>query len=177
MARFAPQLAAAAAVLSVGAAAIHAAAAGPHFEEWAPFGVLFAIAALAQAVWGALVLARPSARLVAAGVAGNVAIIAAWALSRTAGLPVGPDAGTPEPVAVLDAVASVFELGGVVTAGALLAGSRFVRPFAVRTTGRFALAAAVVVVAITGTALAQDGAGHHHPAPAHEHEHATPHHH
>ena len=134
-------------------------------------------AALAQAVWGALVLARPSARLVAAGVAGNVAIIAAWALSRTAGLPIGPDAGTPEPVAALDAVATAFELGVVVTALALLAGGRFVRPFAVRTTGRFAFAAAVVVFSITGTALAQDDAGHHPPAPAHEHEHTTPHRH
>ena len=35
-----------AALLSAGAAAIHAAVAGPHFEEWATFGVLVAAAVL-----------------------------------------------------------------------------------------------------------------------------------
>ena len=109
--------------------------------------MLFAIAALAQAVWGALVLARPSARLVAAGVAGNVAIIAAGAVADggAAGRPRRRDA---RPVAVLDAVASVLETGASSCRRAPR--GQPVRP-AVRgqTTGRFALAAAVVVVAIT----------------------------
>ena len=160
------RLAVTAALLSIGAAAIHAAVAAPHFEVWAPFGVLFAAAALAQAAWGALVLAGPSARLLAAGGAGNAAILAGWGLSRTAGLPVGPDAGTPEPVGVLDSVASAFELGIVVAVAVLLAGGR---SFSGRATGRFALAAAAVVLSVAGTAIAYGGSGHHHPRPAHDH--------
>lgn len=158
------------ALLSAGAAAIHAAVAGPHFEEWAPFGILFAAAALGQVVWGALVLVRPSRLLLAAGAAGNAAILGAWALSRTAGLPVGPEASTPEPIAALDAVASAFELGIVVVAAVLFWGGR---SSAGRATGRFALAAAVVVASVTGTALAYGEAGHHHPSPTQEHHHTS----
>ena len=135
---------------------------------WAAFGVVFAATALAQAAWGALVLVRPGRLVLAAGAAGNAALLAAWALSRTAGLPVGPGAGIPEPIAALDAVASAFELGIVVVAAVLL----WVRWWSGgRATGRFALAAAVAVPSVTGTVLAYGEAGHHHPSPAHEHHH------
>ena len=63
-------------------------------------------------------LVSPSRRLLAAGAAGNAGVIAGWALSRTAGLPVGPEPWTPEPATLLDGAATAFELG--VVAGSLI---------------------------------------------------------
>src|SRR3712207_6118876 len=89
------------AFLAAVAAAIHAAVAAPHFEEYVPFGVLFLVTALAQAAWAVLVLVAPSAPVLAAGVAGNVGVVAAWALSRTTGLPFGREPWVAEPIAAL----------------------------------------------------------------------------
>ena len=41
---------------------------------------------------------------------GNAAIVLLWIVTRTAGTLIGPDAHTPEPVGVPDAVASGLEL-------------------------------------------------------------------
>ena len=149
---------------------------------YAPFGLLFLASALGQTVWAVLLLAAPSARLLAAGAAGNLGILAAWALSRTTGLPVGPEPGTPEPIGALDIAASAFELGLVVAALLLIA----VRgPLATpgRQVKHFAAIAAAVLVAVTGAAFAkaQAGAGHHgaatkhHADPALDQAHAAPH--
>ena len=127
VARFAAELTVAAALCSVGAAAIHAAVTAPHLEASVPTGALFLLAALGQAVWAALVLVRPSGRLLLAGVAGNLAILAGWGLSRTAGLPIGPDAWIPERVTALDATASALELV-VVAVCLVLARERTYRP-------------------------------------------------
>ncbi|MFL5980264.1 MAG: hypothetical protein ACJ74D_13965 [Gaiellaceae bacterium] len=110
----------AAALFSAGAAAIHYAVIADHLEEWWVFGLFFAATGVAQLLWAALVVASPSRRLIWLGVFGNAAIVAAWIVTRTAGSPIGPDAGMPEPVGVADSVATVFELGVVVTG--LLAG-------------------------------------------------------
>jgi hypothetical protein len=91
--RFDPALAAA--LLSAGAAAIHASAAGPHLAEHLLVGALFVVTALAQAAWAALLLTAPSWPLLAAGVVGNLGVMAAWALSRTIGLSFLPGAGAP----------------------------------------------------------------------------------
>ena len=45
-------------------------------------------------------------------------LVALWAVSRTAGLPIGPGAWMPEPVQTLDVSATVLEL--VLVAGALV---------------------------------------------------------
>jgi len=70
--------------------------------------------------WAVGVLLSPSPRLVGTGIVGNAGVAAAWALSRTAGLPVGPDAWTPEPVTILDGAATAFELGIVAACAVLL---------------------------------------------------------
>ena len=176
-ARPAARIAGTAALMSAAAAAIHIAVAGPHFREYAPFGLLFGATALAQAAWAALMIAVPSGRLLAAGAAGNTAIVGAWALSRTVGLPVGPGRWTPEPAAALDVAASMLELGVVAAAVALLAAGRPLAPRGSRELRYLAAVATAAVVAITGAALAQGGTDHHHPpGPAgHDHVHRAPH--
>jgi hypothetical protein len=178
-ARRVARVAVAAALMSAAAAAIHAAVAAPHFREYAPFGLLFAATAFAQAAWAMLMIAAPSARLLAAGAAGNAAIVGAWALSRTVGLPVGPGRWTPEPAAALDVAASTLELGVVAAAIALLAAGRPLAPPGSRELRYLAAAAGTAaVVAIGGAALAHGGGvGHHHPPGQadHGHVHGAPH--
>jgi hypothetical protein len=178
--RFEPAIAAA--LLSAGAAAIHASAAGPHFAEHLAFGGLFVVTALAQAAWAALVLTAPSARLVAAGVLGNVGVAIAWALSRTVGLPFDSEPWVPEPVGALDLAATSFEVVAVAAGVLVLGAGGPYRPVSGRAAGRFATVAAVVVAAATSAAFAGTPAGGHDhghaaapaAAPAAQHHHAVP---
>jgi hypothetical protein len=104
-----------AALLSAGAAAIHFAAAGSHFQEWWGFGAFFVASGLAQLVWAVLAVRSPSRSVLWAGVVGNAAILILWIVTRTAGTLVGPDAQTPEAIGVPDVVASGLELSIVLT--------------------------------------------------------------
>ena len=82
------------------------------------------------------------ARLIAAGASvtardsrGRTALLAAtaisagplllWLYSRTAGLPFGPEAGTPESVGVPDILACSLEVGSLIAALALLRSTRW----------------------------------------------------
>jgi hypothetical protein len=77
----------------------------------------------------------------------SLAAIALWALSRTAGLPVGPEAGEPEPVGRADLAAVALEAATVLAAillawpGARLAGRR---------PGRAATAGVMAIALLTG---------------------------
>lgn len=115
------------AVASVGAAAVHAAVVPEHFEEAASYGVFFTIAAVVQLVYSVLLLVRPSRLLVATGIAGNVALISLWLLTRTIGIPLGPDAGSAESFGVLDILASSCEAMVVLAGIAALARGRLAR--------------------------------------------------
>ncbi|MFI6292595.1 hypothetical protein ACIBEJ_13470 [Nonomuraea sp. NPDC050790] len=108
------------AALSAGAGAVHFAAMGEHFAlDWR-HGVFFAAAGWAQLGWAAVILRRAGRGVLLAGIAGNAAIVALWGLSRTAGVPFGPGAGTPEPVGAPDVLATVLEIALVCCALALL---------------------------------------------------------
>jgi hypothetical protein len=98
------------ALAGVAAAAVHVVVMPDHFEESALYGTFFATAAIAQFGYSALLLARPSRSLLAAGVLGNAAILVLWLITRTVGIPLGPAAGTTETFGGLDVLASVFEL-------------------------------------------------------------------
>lgn len=96
--------------LSGGAGIIHVVAAPGHFAEIGDLAGGFVAAALFQLLWIRWCLAGPSHRAVAVGIAGNVAIIGAWAWTRTVGLPFGELAGVAEPVGYPDAASVLFEV-------------------------------------------------------------------
>jgi hypothetical protein len=104
--------------LSAVAAGVHAWVVPEHLEEYPLFGVFFVVIAVGQAGWAAAVLRRPTARLRGAGIALSAALLALWGLSRTAGVPVGPEPWEAEPAALMDVVAGLAELGVIVLAGA-----------------------------------------------------------
>jgi hypothetical protein len=86
--------------LSLGSGVIHFAVAGEHFDVTWYHGTFFAVVAWLQLVWAAALIVRPTRQLLALGALGNFAIIVVWFVSRMWGLPVGPEAGHPEPVAL-----------------------------------------------------------------------------
>ena len=95
--------------LAWGAGLIHVVAAFDHVDEYVPFAVFFALLAPLQFAWGVAVYRRPDRRLLIAGAVGSLAIVALWILSRTTGVPIGPQAWQPERVGVLDAICSADE--------------------------------------------------------------------
>jgi hypothetical protein len=96
------------------AAAIHASATGPHFEQSPLFAGAFAAMAVAQGGWMILIFVVPSRRRYLAGAWLNGAVVLIWLVSRTVGLPVGPDPWVAEPVGAMDATATLAELLAVV---------------------------------------------------------------
>ena len=104
----------------VSSAAIHAAVVLPHLDEWPAAGLFFLVLTVAEVtVADRLRGARPHLALVAAALVSAVPLVV-WAVSRTAGLPFGPEAGTPEAIGLADVVACLLELGTLVVALVLL---------------------------------------------------------
>ncbi len=102
-------------VLSSSAGAVHLAEANHHFAEWWWAGVFFVVVAAAQLTFAPLFL-LPSTRSAFAviGIAGNLAVIGVYVMSRTTGVPVGWHRWTPEPARPLDVSTTLVELALVV---------------------------------------------------------------
>jgi hypothetical protein len=123
-----------AAGLSLLAGLVHAWAGPEHAREWWAYGLFFAAAAAAQGVYGLILWTQgievrggwPAVRVpvYAAGILGNVGIIAVWLVSRTVGVPIGPEAFETEPVGALDAASKTLELALVAVLGILWMGAR-----------------------------------------------------
>ncbi len=153
---------AAAAVASVGAGLIHAAAAGSHSDN-TTLAWLFALCAVAQIGWAGLVVARPLRLVVLAGMAVNAVCVAVWALTRTVGL--GGAFGGVEEVGFQDLLAAVLATVAVVGCGLAL-----VRPSRARRLDVPAIGVACFLVLVL--AVPAMAAGHSHDA-GHSHEDAT----
>src|SRR5436190_20568406 len=92
------------------AAAIHVVASADHFGEWWLFGLFFAVLAGWQASWGILLFREPSERALITGAGVNTGVALLWLMTRTIGLPLGPETWSPERIGVLDVAATVDEL-------------------------------------------------------------------
>ncbi len=108
---------------SVGAAVVHADVIASHFQESALYGWFFVLSALTQLAWGLLILRRADRALLMGGAIGNGLIVALWLVTRTSGLPTGPEPWRAESVGGLDVLATVLELALVVGSVAVLAAS------------------------------------------------------
>lgn len=154
----------AAALLTAGAAAIHLGVAQAHFAEWWASGAFFLGAAAAQSAWAVAAWTRsPVRRRLGIGAALNLGLVAIWALSRTAGIPLGPGGGAPEPVGAADLITVAMEGLATVaitaqvwtpTAGARLVGS------SARRAMLLGAGVALAVVTASGVALAAPEPGH-----------------
>lgn len=145
--------------LSLGAGAIHATVTGDHFHESAILGMAFVAVTVFQLGWAVVVIARPAHRVLLAGAAVNTAAIAAWAVSRTVGLPVGSTPWTPEPVGAIDLVCVGLEAAFVVVALIAASGASLRTGIPRSVTGALGAAVALLVTGGTTFAVAAAPAG------------------
>src|SRR5580765_2622775 len=104
------------AALSGTAGAIHLAMVPSHWASAPVEGVGFAIVGWLQIAIAVVMLAMPSRMLLRVVMLVNVGAVGAWAVSRTAGLPVGEHAGQPHDAQFIDLVCVGIELALVVLA-------------------------------------------------------------
>lgn len=141
-----------------GAGAIHFAMAPSHLGESTVEGIGFLVAAWAQVSLGVAVLLRPTRTVLAAVSVTSLALIGAWALSRTVGLPLAPHAWHAESVSIVDAVCVALEGVALLLAAGFLA--TVVRAGRVASIG--AVAAVVLATAAVASPAARDHAAHSH---------------
>lgn len=157
----AEDLAYVAALLVLVSSLIHSAQIVPHFEQYWLYGAFFAVAATWQAIWAARIFGDPlNRRVLVTGIVGNVALIVVWAISRTAGVPIGPQGWHPEALSAVDVLSKLDELAAVVLMALVLArlrgkGPRAISPLQLR------LAAMLAGPLFLYSMLAAAG-GHHH---------------
>lgn len=161
--------------LLTGAGIIHASVILGHRADDPTLAMGFALVAWFQIGTAYLVLRNPRSQpLLGAIVLGNLAVLGAWAISRTSGLPFDLHGGVAEPAALLDVVASAFAAGAVVLALAGLLVHRHVTgPVSVASAGALlGLATMVMVVppstsSVTTVSASGAAAGHDHGGHSH----------
>lgn len=114
------------AALSAAAGAVHLWVLPEHRAEWWGYGVFFLVAGLGQILLALLLLRMyHPARLIVAGIAGNLTILLTYIVSRSIGVPVGPHAWDPEAPGRLDFLTTLDEVILVAAlASALTGGTR-----------------------------------------------------
>lgn len=99
---------------------VHIQAAADHFDEYVPYALCFIAVGLVQLGWGLAVYRRPTPWLLTAGAVLSAGVVGVWVLSRSGGLPIGPDARAPETVGLLDAIATADEVALIALIGSML---------------------------------------------------------
>jgi len=116
-----------AAGLSIGAALVHGVVTPEHLSEWWGYGLFFIFAAMAQGLYGVVLLLQPwrydetggireggdryAQTYYILGVVGNAAIVSLYIVSRTIGIPFfGPEAGKVEPVTPIGLMSKIIEV-------------------------------------------------------------------
>jgi hypothetical protein len=154
------------AALSLGAGVIHFSVSGEHYSLSWLHGAFFAAIAWLQVAWAVGVILRPTRRLLVAGIVLNAGIAAIWVMSRIWGVPIGPDAWTPEAATFIDQLSTGFEAGIVVVSLAVLVrpalASQKLRPnIAAPSFGLAVVAVAVFSSLAVAPAFAAGGGGGH----------------
>jgi hypothetical protein len=163
----APSIAiAVAATCLLGAEGIHTAVIAEHYAEWWAEGLFFLVLSVIEGGLAATLLLAPARPACQAAALASLITIAVWAWSRTTGLPIGPEAGYPEPVGRADSVATLLEaLTALALAPAALRSGLVPHP--PPPPSRYRSTAAALVAVALATAFGLAGANHHTHDPAH----------
>jgi hypothetical protein len=147
---------------ALGAGVIHLAFAPEHLDEYLPLGIGFVVSGVLQIGWGLTIPFHESRRLLRLGGLATLLFIGVYLMSRTVGLPLGPDAFRAEAFAPADLLCCALEVP--VAVGALVLSRH---QGALRRPLRLGFAAAVVVaIGFVGTATAYAATA---PAQGHVH--------
>ena len=158
-----------AAFASFGAGLIHLAVVSEHVSEWWLYGLFFIVLGVVQMGWAVQAMTSDPLPVPHLFAAMNAAVIGLWIVTRTTGLPIGPEPWQAESVGTADLLCTVLEVVVVVL---LVLTVR--RPTVQKSTAlskeqlRMIAVGAVAIAAVTGAALAanppQFGHTHHHSA-------------
>lgn len=145
---------------SLGAGLVHLAVVREHLDHWVLASVFFVAVGGLQVAWGLAALARDTAPLARTAAAGSLGVLALWAVSRSTGLPFGPEAGAAEPAGRADLLAVTLHV--LLVASLAVASRRATsrRPAVSRALAGLA-AGALTMAALTTPALAATEAGEH----------------
>ncbi len=116
----------------LGAAAIHAAVVPEHLHEWWAAGTFFIVLTLAETAGAAAVLTRgPGWRVpgLVAAIVVSAGPLLVWTISRTTGVPFGPEAWEPEAIGVADVLSCLLEVTSLTLAILLLRRHHPARPW------------------------------------------------
>ncbi|MEK6918411.1 MAG: hypothetical protein AABW73_00040 [Nanoarchaeota archaeon] len=118
------------ATLSIATGLIHATYIRAHFAEWYLYGWFFITAAMLQIIYGIILIigARGKKRIKRktimtyywTAIIGNILIITLYIITRTIGIPLGPQAGVAEGVGVIDIISKILEVGIIIYTAILI---------------------------------------------------------
>src|SRR6202035_4368278 len=93
----------------VTAAVVHSLVAPQHFRVSLAYGLFFVAVTITQALFALILFRRPDGRTVRWVALSSAALVLLWLMSRTTGLPVGPEPWRTESFGAFDVLASVAE--------------------------------------------------------------------
>jgi hypothetical protein len=107
----------AAAALSFFAAWVHVASFESHWDQWWGYGVFFLATGVGQGLFAVALVQWPRPWLAITGIAGNLAIVGTYVMTRTEGIPIGTHEGAAERAGRMDLACTAAE---IVLVGVLL---------------------------------------------------------
>jgi hypothetical protein len=137
----------AAAALSFFAAYVHVAYFESHWDQWWGYGVFFMATGVGQGLFSAAIVQWPRPWLALTGIAGNLAIVLMYVMTRTEGIPIGTHEGAAERAGRMDLACTAAE---IVLVGLLLT---LLRPVARRRTFNALLLAGALLWTLRLTGL------------------------
>jgi hypothetical protein len=146
-----------AATALLGAAVVHSTVIGPHYSEWPLAGVFFTMLQIVETLLALAVIGAWSRITALAVVSTSLATVAVWVVSRTIGIPIGPEAFQPEAMGTADIACCALELvaAALVLPWAAKSGSR--QRAVVRNGGGVPTVAAMALVAVVTISIAAVG--------------------
>ncbi|MGD9704764.1 MAG: hypothetical protein AB7Q42_23860 [Acidimicrobiia bacterium] len=146
-------------ITSLGAGAVHAAAAGSHSEHQQAV-VVFVIVAAFQLGWGALALVRTGRLIALAGIAGNSAALVGWVMAKSNGISFVDGLEASERMQFADGLAALLAVVAVLAAVPVLLRGAARR--GVSSLGMFSLGVVGAVVAAVALPAMVSAGSHSH---------------
>jgi hypothetical protein len=147
------------ALISAGAGLVHFVVIREHLEEALLFGLFFIGLSAFQFAWAMAVVLRRQAFLLWVALAVNLVTIVIWVVSRTVGLPIGPETGEAIEPGFGDAVATAFEVLLVTGIPLLLSSKPDRGPLRLSVATTMVSLIALLIVVVTAFALISSAGG------------------
>lgn len=96
--------------LTLAAGFAHALAGESHFTIWWGYGLFFSAVSICQIFGGAALFFWRNQGLYWSGIAGTMIVVMLYVVTRTVGVPFGPEAGNVESIGPLDLISKALEL-------------------------------------------------------------------